>query len=105
MPTHKAIHIAKSRNANRTSQNLSISMSFANALRRMKTVANLKEKMVENKECQCLTLCISNGGQSAKFETNMNKTNGSARMKVSAIKPATTHTLDRYLSLKGLRKI
>ncbi len=28
MPTLKAIHIAKSLNANRTSQNLSISMSF-----------------------------------------------------------------------------
>jgi len=26
---------------------------------------------------------------------NMNKTNGSGRMKVSAENPATTHTLDR----------
>ncbi len=44
-------------------------------------------------DSQCITLYISNGGQSAKNETNMNKTNGSAKMKVSAVNPATTHTL------------
>lgn len=43
-------------------------------------------------------MCISNGGQSDINEINMNKTNGSAKMKVSAIKSATTHTRDRYLS-------
>ena len=41
------------------------------------------------------TLCISNGGQSAINETNMNKINGSANMKVSAENPATAHTLVR----------
>lgn len=43
------------------------------------------------------TLCISNGGQRAKKETNMNKINGSVKMKESAENPATAHTLDRYL--------
>ena len=47
-------------------------------------------------KAQCITLCISNGGQSAINETNMNKINGSAKMKVSAVKPATAHTLDRW---------
>ena len=42
------------------------------------------------------TMCISNGEQSAKYETNMNKTNGSAIRKVCAENPATTHTRDRY---------
>ena len=46
---------------------------------------------------QDITLCISNGGQSAKYETNMNKIKGIAIMKVSANKPATTHTRDRYV--------
>ena len=41
-------------------------------------------------------MCISNGGQSAINETNMNKTNGSAKLKVSAEKTATAHTRDRY---------
>jgi len=41
-------------------------------------------------------LCISNGWQSAKNETNMNKINGSDRIKVRAENPATTHTRDRY---------
>ncbi len=46
-------------------------------------------------DSQCIILYISNGGQSAKNETNMNKTNGSAKMKVSAVNPATTHTHNR----------
>ncbi len=59
MPTHKAIHIAKSlEKANRTSQNLSISMSFANAPKERKIVANLKEKYMEMNECQCLTISV-----------------------------------------------
>ena len=41
-------------------------------------------------------MCISNGGQSAINETNMNKINGSANMKVSTENPATAHTRDRY---------
>jgi len=41
-------------------------------------------------------LCISNGGQSAKYVTNMYKINGSANIKVSAEKPATAHTRDRW---------
>jgi len=41
------------------------------------------------------TFCISNGGQSAKIETNMSYINGSAEMKVSAENSATTHTRDR----------
>ena len=39
------------------------------------------------KKIQCLTSCISNGGQGAKYETNMNKINGSVIMKVSAENP------------------
>jgi hypothetical protein len=41
------------------------------------------------------TLCISNGWHSAINKTNMNKINGSVKMKVSAENPATAHTLDR----------
>ncbi len=54
MPTLKAIYIAKSHNADNTSQNLSISMSFANAPKEMKIVANLKEKYMKMNEYQCL---------------------------------------------------
>ena len=42
-----------------------------------------------------ITLCISNGGRSAINETNMNKINGSVKMKVNAENPATAHTLAR----------
>ena len=38
-------------------------MSFANALRRMKIVANLKDKMIENIECQWVTKAIRNAGK------------------------------------------
>ncbi len=41
--------------AHRKRQNLSKSMSFANAPKEMKIVANLKDKMTENKECQGVT--------------------------------------------------
>jgi len=37
-------------------------------------------------------LCISNGGERAINEINMNKINGSDIRKVSAENPATTHT-------------
>jgi hypothetical protein len=40
-------------------------------------------------------MCISNGWQSAINETNMNKINRSAKMKVRAENHATAHTLDR----------
>lgn len=39
-----------------------------------------------------ITFCISNGGQESKNETNMNKINCSAKMKVSTVNLATTHT-------------
>ena len=42
------------------------------------------------------TLCISNGGQSAINETNIDKINGSEKLKVSSNKPATAHTRDRW---------
>ena len=51
-----------------------------------------------NKKHKSLTLCISNGGQSTKNETNMNEINNGAIMKVSAGSPATTYTRDRYVS-------
>ena len=41
------------------------------------------------------TLCISNGGQSAINETNMNKINNSGKMNKSARNPATTYTHNR----------
>jgi len=36
---------------------------LANAQAEMKIVANLKDKMTENKECQCLTKAIRNLGK------------------------------------------
>ena len=36
---------------------------LANAQEEMKRVANLKDKMIENKECQCLTKAIRNLGK------------------------------------------
>ncbi len=44
---------------------------------------------------KCITLYISNGGQCALNEMNMNKINKGAIMKVSAIKSATAHILVR----------
>jgi len=58
----KAIHIAKSHKADRTSQNLAISMS-CHRTKKMKIVANLKEKYMEMIECQCLTKAIRNAGK------------------------------------------
>ena len=46
------------------------------------------------------TLCISNGGQSAINETNIDKINGSEKLKVSSNKPATAHTRDRCTALR-----
>ena len=55
-------HCQVARKSNHTSHNLSISMSFANAPKQMKIVANLKEKYIEMNECQCLTKYIRNVG-------------------------------------------
>jgi hypothetical protein len=49
-------------------------------------------------------MCINNGGQSAINETKMNKSNGSAKMKLSAENPATAHTLDRYMTFRPPRR-
>ena len=80
MPTHmyKAIHIAKSHKADRTSQNLSISMSLP-TLKEMLTKLKETERM---KKAQGTTLYISNGGYSAINEVNINKLNNGAIMKV-----------------------
>ena len=51
-----------------------------------------------------LTLCISNGWQSAINETNMNKINKSAIMNKCAENPATTHTHNRSRRLKKNQK-
>ena len=45
---------------------------------------------------------ISNGGQSAINETNMNKINGNVKMKISAKNPATAHILDRCMPFKKI---
>ena len=58
MPTHKAIHIAKSHKANRTSQNLSISMSLP-TLTKMLTKLKETERI---KRAQGTTQHIHNGG-------------------------------------------
>jgi len=55
-------HCQVARKSRHTSQNLSKSMSFANASKEMKFVANLKDKMVENKKCQPITKAIRNLG-------------------------------------------
>jgi len=57
-PTHKAIHIAKSLKANRTSQNLSISMSLPTL---KKILTKLKEIRIM-KDTLGTTLYIRNGG-------------------------------------------
>ena len=62
MPTHKAIHIAKSLKNQPQEPKLVNKYVFANAQEKMKIVANLKDKMTENKECQCLTKAIRNLG-------------------------------------------
>ena len=90
-PTHKAIHIAKLCKAYRKSQNLSISMSLPtlrNMLTKFKELNRMKEELGTK-------LCIRNGGQNAINETNMNKINGGAKMKVSEDNPTTAHTRDR----------
>ena len=60
MPTRKpytfAIHTSQ-----RLTQNCK-RVCLANAHEVMKIVANLKDKMTENKECQCLTKAIRNLG-------------------------------------------
>jgi len=48
-------HCQVARKSRPTNQNLSISISFANAPKEMKLVVNLKEKYTEMKQCQCPT--------------------------------------------------
>jgi Leu/Phe-tRNA-protein transferase len=55
-------HCQVARKADRPSQNLSISMSFANAPKEIKLVANLKENNIEIIESQCTTQHIHNDG-------------------------------------------
>jgi hypothetical protein len=45
MPTHKAIHIAKSHKANSTSQNLSISMSLPTLKKMLTKLKEIKGKI------------------------------------------------------------
>lgn len=62
MPTHKAIHIAKSLKSQPHEPKLVNKYVFANAQEKMKIVANLKDKMIEMKECQWVTKAIRNLG-------------------------------------------
>ena len=55
-------HCQVARKAHRKSQNLSKSMSFANAPKETKIVANLKDKYIEMIECQWVTKAIRNLG-------------------------------------------
>ena len=55
-------HCQVARKSRPTSQNLSKSMSFANAPQEMKLVANLKDKHMEMKESQPLIKAIRNLG-------------------------------------------
>ena len=66
----KAIHIAKSHKADRTSQNLSISMSLP-TLKKMLTKLKEMERM---KRAQGTTKAISNAGKVVKMKVlNINK--------------------------------
>jgi len=58
--TAKAIHICNSHEPT-LDQKLQKSMSCQRTVE-MKIVANLKDRMTENKECQCLTKAIRNLG-------------------------------------------
>jgi len=55
-------HCQVARKSRLASQNLSKSMSFANAPQEMKLVANLKDKYMEMKQSQPLTKAIRNLG-------------------------------------------
>ena len=59
-PTHKAIHICNSHKPT-LDQKLQKSMSCQRT-GKMRIVANLKDKMIENKECQWVTKAIRNLG-------------------------------------------
>jgi len=71
MPPRKpytfAIHTSQ-----RYDQKLQKSMSCQRT-EKMKMVANLKDKMTENKKCQCLTTNIRHLADSAKYEGISNK--------------------------------
>jgi len=81
--------------ANRTSQNLAISMPLP-TLREMLTKLKETKGM---KEAQGTTLYISNGEQSAINERYMYKLNNGANMKISGIKSATAHSQARCQQL------
>ena len=84
MKTHAKshTHCQVARKSRPASQNLSKSMSFANAPKEMRIVANLKDKMTENKECQCLTKAIRNLGNVLVFRfLVLNKISRKLKMK------------------------
>lgn len=69
MPTlRNHTHCQVARKAHRKSQNLSKSMSFANAPKEMKIVANLNDKMIENMKCQWVTMYKDNSRNCSKFK-------------------------------------
>jgi len=79
----KAIHICNSHEPTLT-QKLQKSMSCQRT-EEMKIVANLKDKMTENKECQCLTKAIRNSGNVLIFKfLALNKI--SNRLKINRFK-------------------
>jgi len=78
-------HCQVARKVNRKSQNLSKSMSFANAPKEMKIVANLKEKYMEMVECQCLTKAIRNAGKVLNMKL-IAKNKISSKLKINRFK-------------------
>ena len=62
MPPLKAIHICHSHQPP-LQPKIAKEYGFANAQEKMKIATNLKDKMTENKECQCLTKAIRNLGK------------------------------------------
>jgi len=88
----KAIHICNSHEPP-LDPKLQKSMSCQRT-EEMKIVANLKDKMIENKECQWVTKAIRNLGNMLilKFITP-NKIIGKLKLIVS--KPQTTHSFNR----------
>jgi predicted exporter len=61
-PTHKAKHIAKSLNKATARPKLGNKYGFANTQKRIKIVANLKDKMTEKKKTHGITTAIRNVG-------------------------------------------
>ena len=60
-------------------------MSFANAQKETKIVANLKDKIKENEECQWVTKAIRNAGKLLNMNiVDTNKING--KLKINRFK-------------------